>query len=144
MNEVPVAFAEAHKHGWVVARGRSGARFLLSVEPGWIFFHIEGEPTSEHLFSIFDAATKAGVLHGAFSMLIDMTTFTGAMNWSAVAEMRDGIDWDKISKLNVAYVVRDMEFALLVKIAGVIFPKANNRTFLDREEALDWLRAQAA
>jgi hypothetical protein len=139
IRDVKAAFVESHKGGRHFFRGRKAGQFLLSVEPKWIFLRMHGEPNGEDLVSIFSEASNEGLLRGTFFMLIDMTTFIGGVDWREVTMMRNLIDWRELTLNNVAYVVRDMEFAMIVKVASVIFPGSHHKAFLDQAEAMDWL-----
>jgi hypothetical protein len=134
------AFLEKHKNTHILERGRQGARYLMSVGPGWIFFLAEGEPDTPNFNAIFADALDFGRVRGDIAMLVDLGHFTGNVDWPAVQQLRDGIDWNSVTRLRIAYVVRNQEFAALVKIASVIFADAHHSVFRDEAAAVNWLK----
>jgi hypothetical protein len=141
MDEIYAAFAAAHAGGRLTTYGRPGARFLLSIEPGWLFLLADGEPEAKDFTSIFADAKATGLIRGNLSILVDLSIFYGAVNWSTVNELHDAVDWTAIEKINVAYVALEKGFALLAKIASVIFRAATHRVFDNEKNAVAWLKS---
>jgi hypothetical protein len=132
-------FIEAHKTAQIIERGRRGARYLMSVEPGWVFFLADGEPNTPDFSDIFGAAMATGHLRGTLAVLLNLSAFTGNVDWDTIKALYASIDWHGIDSLHIAYVVRNQEFATLTKIAGVIFGSAQHRAFIDEAAAIAWL-----
>ncbi len=142
MDEIRAAFTAAHAGGRLISYGRPGARFLLSIEPGWIFLLADGEPESKDFTAAFADAKASGLIRGDLSVLVDLSIFYGAVNWSTVNELHDAIDWSVLGKVNVAYVVLEKGFALLAKISSVIFRAATHRVFDSEKNAVAWLKSE--
>jgi hypothetical protein len=141
MDDITVAFTNAHERGRIFVHGNPGARYLVSLEPGWMHFLVDGEPSTRDFNDSFAEVIGSGLLTGKYGVLIDLVRFTGEVDWGAVNDLHNAIDWSKIDNLHVAYLVRDLQFAPLAKIASAIFLEARHKVFTLEAEALNWLRA---
>jgi hypothetical protein len=139
-DEVYAAFVEAGGEGIVVARGYPGARLMMKLTPNRLYILADGEPPGKILTDTFAEAVATGALKSR-STLIDLTRFTGAVDWEAVMILRDMTPRGKESASNAAYVVRNRLFVKLIKIATAIFPKVHHKAFDSRAEAVAWLDA---
>jgi hypothetical protein len=139
-DDVFVAFAEAGGEGIVVARGYPGARFMMKLTPNRLYIMADGEPPGKILIDTFAEAVATGALMSR-STLIDLTRFTGSVDWEAVRIVRDMTPRGIESASKVAYVVRNRLFIKLIKIATAIFPKMHHKAFDSRAEAVAWLDA---
>jgi hypothetical protein len=137
-DEVLTAFAEAGGEGIVVARGVPGARFMMKLTPKRLYVLADGEPQSKCLIDVFAEVIATGELKSS-STLVDITHFTGSVDWEAVKTMREMSPRGIESSSNVAYVVRNKLFVKLTKIVGAIFPKIRHQAFTSRAEANAWL-----
>ena len=140
LDEAYAAFAEAGGEGIVVARGYPGARFAMKLTPKRLYVLADGEPTGKILIDTFAEAIATGALKSR-STLIDLTCFTGSVDWEAVRILRDMTPRGIESASSVAYVVRNRLFIKLIKIATAIFPKMHHKAFDSRAEAVAWLDA---
>ena len=141
-DEVYTAFVEADGEGIVVAHGYPGARFMMKLTPMRLYVLVDGEPAGKTLIDTFGEAIATGKLKSR-STLIDLTRFTGSVDWDAVRTLRDMTPHGIESASSVAYVVRNRLFIKLIKIAKVIFPKMRHEAFSSRAEAAAWLDAAA-
>ena len=139
-DEAYAAFVEAGGEGIVVARGYPGARFMMKLTPHRLYVLADGEPPGKILIDTFADAIATGALKSR-STLIDLTRFTGSVDWEAVRVLRDMTPRGKESASNVAYVVRNRLFIKLIKIATAIFPKMRHKAFDSHAEAVAWLDA---
>ena len=137
-DEVLTAFAEAGGAGIIIARGAPGARFMMKLTPMRLYVLADGEPRSKSLIDVLAEAVATGKLKSS-STLVDLTRFTGSVDWEAVKTMRDMSPRGIEDASSVAYVVRNKLFVKLTKILGVMFPKIRHEAFTSRAEAVAWL-----
>jgi len=105
----------------------------------WIL--IEKEASPEALISCFKQGLQSGWMKLSMPTLVDLTRFTGAVDWGAVRAIAKMARWgsDKSEVSRVAYLVRDGQFNALVKIVSALFPLSSHRPFSNLEHALTWL-----
>jgi hypothetical protein len=111
----------------------------------WVL--VENEATGDNLVICFTRGLGRGVVDLASPALVDLTRFTGAVDWAAIRAVKDMAVWGRGArrKTRVAYLVRDGQFAALVKIIAALFPRSSHRAFYRLDEAVAWLlRADAA
>jgi len=137
-DDVLTAFAEAGGEGIVITRGPPGARFMMKLTPTRLYVLADGEPEGKCLIEVLAEAVASGKLK-SHSTLVDLTRFTGTVDWNAVTTMRGMTPWGMESASSVAYLVRDNLFAKLLKIPTVMFPKIRHKAFISRAEAIAWL-----
>jgi hypothetical protein len=137
-DDVFVAFAEAGGEGILFARGPPGARFMMKLTPTRLYVLADGEPQSKYLIDVLAEAVASGKLDSR-STLVDLTHFTGTVDWEAVTTMRKMTPRGIESASKVAYVVRDKLFVNLLKIPTAMFPKIRHRAFTSRAAAIAWL-----
>lgn len=107
----------------------------------WIL--IEKEACADNLVSCFRQALHVGWLKRSLPTLIDLTRFTGAVDWRAIRAISRlvGRQADRDQRSRVAYLLRGGQGNALVKIASAMFPLSTHRTFSKAEPALIWLKA---
>lgn len=135
------AFAAAHPDGHMVVTGRPGARYLMGFQGSLTTFLIDGEPDTKDFTELFDRVFADRLFAGVSTVLIDLIAFTGAVDWGAVKALHDRTACHALRLKKIAYLVRDVQFAPLAKIAGAIFAETEHVAFIDRQEALAWLSA---
>jgi|GEM_PF-5899426 hypothetical protein len=133
------SFTAAHSDSCVIVKGRPGARYLMSIARAMTILVIDGEPEAADFTAVFAEARRTKPFVDRVAILIDLNGFTGTVDWSAVKALHDAVDWRDVSRLKIAYWVRDMQYAPLAKIAGAIFPEAEHVVFEDKRLALAWL-----
>lgn len=132
-------FAEANPGAAIFAKVRAEGAVLLAVSPGRLVMDISGTIQSEYILEVLAEARAAGLfVSDAFSALVDLTTFTGAINWNVIPKISEIMPKGDSNNKN-AYIVRNMMFAVLAKINMVLFPKTQHRTFSTIAEARAWL-----
>jgi len=89
---------------------------------------------------------QAGWLGAAMPTLVDLSQFSGNVDWGELHTISRMADWPPTDgrSLPVAYVSDATLFALLMKLVQVFFPWARHRAFSRRDWALDWLREQCS
>lgn len=125
---------------YVASQCPEGGVFLRPRE-GVLWVIVEGEATGDNLAAAFRRALDHGVVDLWMPSLVDLTRFTGAVDWAAVRSVREMAAWGKGNKpkSRVAYVLRDQRFVALVKIIAVLFPRSHHRAFYDFAEAARWI-----
>ena len=107
----------------------------------WIL--VEKEASAADLMTCLKRALQAGWMKLSMPTLVDLTRFTGAVDWATIREIskmaRWGSDASEVSR--VAYLVRDGQFNVLVKIVSALFPLSSHRPFSSPAHALTWLSA---
>jgi hypothetical protein len=122
------------------AEGRAGARVLLAAEPRRLHVVFDGDVEGAHLIGALSQARAAGLPAGDdFSALIDMTGFTGVLDWQAVAQVRDVMPKGGSTTNKNAYVVNNEITAALAKVNAALFAQTEHKAFLTMGEALAWL-----
>lgn len=124
-----------------IASNRPQGGVFLKCKEGILWILIEREASAEDLVTCFKQAMSAGWLKLSMLTLVDLTKFTGAVDWGAIRTIskmaRWGTDRGEISR--VAYLVRDGQFNALVKIVSVLFPLSSHRAFSSAAHAMTWL-----
>lgn len=89
-------------------------------EDNMLWILVEKEAEADELVSCFKEALQAGWMKLSMSTLVDLTRFTGAVDWGAVRTIGKMARWrtDKSEVSRVAYLVRDGQFHALVKIVS--------------------------
>ncbi len=132
-------FAERNPGAVIFAREKAEGVVLLAVSPRRLVFDITGTIPSEHIVGVLAEARAAGALtRDDFSALVDMTGFTGAIDWKIISKISEVMPKGESSNKN-AYIVRNTMFAMLAKINMVLFPKTQHATFSTAAEARKWL-----
>lgn len=124
-----------------ISASRPQGGVFLKCKDNILWILIEKEASAEDLIACIKEALQAGWLKLSMPTLVDLTKFTGAVDWDAVRTIskmaRWGTDRNGISR--TAYLVRDGQFNPLVKIVSVLFPLSTHRPFSNLEHALTWL-----
>ena len=132
-------FAERNPGAAIFARVRADGAVLLAVSPGRLVFEMTGTIPCDYFVDVLADARAAGLLTcDAFSALVDMTSFTGVIDWKVIPKISDVMPKGDSTNKN-AYIVRNTMFTVLTKINAVIFPKTQHRTFSTEGEARMWL-----
>ena len=108
---------------------------------GILWVTLEGEPRGDDLRGCFERALATGAITTSMRTLVDLLRFTGAVDWPAIHAIKDMAVWGTDGQSRVAYLTRDMMFAVLLRALVDFFPKTRHRFFHDRDQALAWLRA---
>ena len=130
-------------HEIALASGGSRGRILLRIVNDLLFIDIVGEPSGPDLVDCFRRALATGRLKASMRAMVDLTEFSGAVDWRAVDTIARMAPWGRgrPGEARVAYVVRNQPFFLLIKAAWARFPLVQYRIFFSRPEAMVWLEA---
>ena len=136
---------EVPSHGSVaISHGPPGGRIALKAAGDRLLVAVQGEPAGDCLTKSFREGLDKGVLQPNMRVLVDLTQFTGAVDWGAVFQVRTMAPWGKNSDpgaSRIAYVVRNKMFGPLIKIASVLFYRSRHRAFDARADAIAWLES---
>ncbi|MGA2051723.1 MAG: hypothetical protein ABSH19_00285 [Opitutales bacterium] len=127
----------------LTASGSPAGRFTLCVQQGLLRVTAEGEPIGQDLLVCFRRAQDAGWLQPNMRTLVDLTRFTGVIDWPAIHAIKRMAPWgtDPGPAPRTAYLVRDTLTGMVVKVLSLLFPRSRHRLFLNEAEALAWLHA---
>jgi hypothetical protein len=126
---------------FISSRCAEGGGVFLRRKDNMLWILVEKEASASALVSCFKEALEAGWMKLSMPTLVDLTRFTGAVDWGAIRAISKMARWgtDKSEVSRVAYLVRDGQFNALVKIVSALFPLSSHRPFSNPEHALTWL-----
>jgi hypothetical protein len=126
-----------------ISAGGSRGRILLRIVNDLLFVDIVGEPSGPDLVDCFRRALATGRLKPCMRTIVDLTDFSGAVDWRAIDTIARMAPWGRgrPGEARVAYIVRNQPFFLLIKAAWARFPLVQYRIFFSRTEAMVWLEA---
>ncbi|MBU0723920.1 MAG: STAS/SEC14 domain-containing protein [Alphaproteobacteria bacterium] len=133
--------ATAQSVNFECASGGAYGRVKLAINRGILWLTIEDDASGDDLLACFQQALASGHLPPTIPTLVDLTGFTGHVEWPAIHRIRNLAPWGtgKDARSQVAYVSRDSFFRFMLKIVAVLFPLTQHRLFDDRDSALHWL-----
>ncbi len=125
----------------IIASSCAGGGVFIRRRGPMLWILIEKEASAKELVACFKQALDAGWMKLSMPTLVDLTRFTGAVDWSAIRAISKMARWgsDRREVSRVAYLVRDGQFNALVKIVSALFPLSSHRPFASPEHALTWL-----
>ncbi|HXJ03297.1 MAG TPA: hypothetical protein VNH44_18910 [Micropepsaceae bacterium] len=135
-------FQQSNENTIFITRGPPSAQIRLKVSLDRLYFVAEGEPSGLSLVDCIREGMVKGVLHDSMRTLVDMTRFTGAVDWAALHTIRDMAKWGSEGDSRVAYVVRNNVFDALIKIVQILFADTRHRTFDNFPDAIAWLESK--
>jgi hypothetical protein len=126
-----------------VREGSSAGRITIRLDDGILWISIEDEVPGDSIVAAFRKALAAGWIQLNMATLVDLTRFTGSVDWAAIHTIKDLAPWGTApaGKSQVAYLVRDDLFGVLIRVTGALFARSHHRAFIDEAAALAWLRA---
>jgi hypothetical protein len=141
---MPGKFVLSNKGDIIVCGSNEGSVSLDFID-GILWVLVEGEPSGEDLLACIKQALETGLLKLNMSTIVDVTRFTGTVDWRSVRAIKDLAPWGTggTEQPKIAYVARDDVFSMLIRILCALFPRCRHRLFLDKAEALKWLEASA-
>jgi hypothetical protein len=137
-------FHQSNENTIFITRGPASAQIRLKASGERLYVVAEGEPSGKSLVDTFREGIDKGAVHESMRTLVDMTRFTGAVEWSALHTIRDMGAWGSEGDARVAYVVRNNVFDAVIKIVQILFPDARHRTFDNFTDAIAWLESKSA
>jgi hypothetical protein len=140
MDQALKVFAANNPGAAVFARGTAANHIMLAASPHRLVLCTKGAINSEHLVALLGEMRAAGHLASDdFSALIDLTGFTGAIDWDEIKKISTVMpEGDSRTNKN-AYVVHNSFLAMVAKISAALFPKTECAAFSTVKEARKWL-----
>ena len=133
----------------MISRGNNRGKVTLRVQNGVFWVKLELDPRGEDLVACFSEARSSGMLAGPMPTVVDMLTYNGSIDWSAITAIRAMIPWEKqhhaqigfrrIVMARCAYVSVDPLLAPIIKIICDLFGRMRHRQFRDPAHALLWV-----
>lgn len=134
------AYIRAHLPARIFVQGYKTAYCLIAAWPHQLYMIFEGEVAGHHILGTLQEVVAAGLLpDDTFSVLVNMMTFTGALDWTEMAKISEVMPKGASTTNKNAYVVRDVITASLTKINATRFPRTQHHAFHDEDKALAWL-----
>ena len=116
-----------------------------SLNGGLLWVVAENEPSGDDIVSCLRQARDTRLFGTCADTLVDLTRFTGVVDWQALHLIREmapwGLGWSRPPR--IAYVSRDLMFGAVIRAVGGVFTSAHHRMFRDQAAALAWLRTAA-
>ena len=135
-------FGRSSENSAFTVRGPESARIALKIDSKRLYVVVAGEPRGNDLTQCFREGLDKGLIRPSMRTLVDLTRFTGTVDWSAVFALRTLAPWGKDEgESRVAYVVRTNTFLPLLKIARVLFFRSHHRAFDNHADAIKWLES---
>jgi hypothetical protein len=135
----PAAAAPTH----VFTRASGVNRVTVSITGDLMRVDVAGETLDNGIVDCFREAIAAGAVRPNMVCLVDLSDFSGGVDWTAIHTIAALVPWgsetDRPSR--VAYVTKSAWFSAMLKLASVLFPKAQHRQFSGVQKALRWLQA---
>ena len=122
-----------------------GNRVTLSVTGDFLRIDVSGEALDNGIVGCFHQALVEGVMRPNMMTLVDLSSFKGGIDWSAIHAIAGLAPWGSESGRapRVAFVTRSVWFAAMLKIASVLFPKTEHRDFASAANAIRWLQEKS-
>jgi len=126
----------------VFARSNGGNRVTLTIEGDFLRVDVAGDALDDSIVDCFREAIAAGAMRPNMVTLVDLSDFSGGVEWPAIHAIAALIPWGSESgrASRVAYVTKSAWFAALLKLVSVLFPKSQHRQFSSVNHAVQWLR----
>ena len=133
-------FAQKYPGAAVFAGGSGTSTAMLAVAPHRLVLKINGTVQSDKLVGLLQKMRAAGHLPSDdFSALIDLTEFTGAIDWDEIRKISEVMPKGASRTNKNAYLVHDTFLAMVAKITSVLFPQTECAAFTTEKEARAWL-----
>ena len=140
METTRAAFADKHAGAKIFVYQQSDGSVMAAAWPDRLVVNIDGGVHSRDLIAVLRQVRAAGLpASDAFSALIDLSTFTGEIDWNDIRQVKDVMPkGDSMTNKN-AYIVRNRFFAMAAKIVSGLFTQTEHVAFTTEEEARRWL-----
>ncbi|HEY4264145.1 MAG TPA: hypothetical protein VGM72_02420 [Micropepsaceae bacterium] len=135
-------FEHATKDSTIIEKGGTSGRIRLKAAGNRLHVIIEQEPAGGCLIACFREGLERKILCPNMRALADVTGFTGSVDWDAIHAIGAMADWGEGGDSRVAYVVRNDQFAPLIKVLQVLFAKTHHQSFTNRKDATAWLESR--
>lgn len=133
----PNAVAPTH----VFACGNGGNRVTIGITGAFMRIDVSGEALDSGIVDCFRDALAQGVMRPNMQVLVDLSDFTGGVDWTAIHAIAELAPWGTEAgrAAKVAYVNKSVWFSAMIKLTSVLFPKTQHRQFSGINNAMQWL-----
>ena len=142
MQSEDVGTLSAAASAQVFAGGSHGNRVTLTITGDFMRVDVTGEALDSSIVDCFREALAQGAIRPNMLVLVDLSDFTGGVDWTAIHAIVDLAPWGseagRASK--VAYVNKSVWFSAMIKLTSVLFPKTQHRQFSGVHHAMQWLQ----
>ncbi|HEX3485858.1 MAG TPA: STAS/SEC14 domain-containing protein [Micropepsaceae bacterium] len=135
-------FQQSNENTIFISSGPASAQIRLKASFDRLYVIADGEPSGQSLVECFRKGVEKGAVHASMRTLVDLTRFTGAVDWRALHTIRDMGLGSAEGQSRVAYVVRNNVFDAIIKVVQILFVNARHRTFENPADAIAWLEAK--
>lgn len=124
-----------------VQQGDMRGWIRIAALGGRMLIVLEGEPPADTITAGLRAGLEAGWLTVSMKTLVDLTKYVGVVDWTSLKKLSELAEWGKVGPENsaVAYVVRNNEFGMVIKVISALFGRTRHRAFASRADAVAWL-----
>lgn len=134
------SFAAGHHGAAIFVREVDDGAIRVAAWPDHLVVVMVGAIHSKYLIEALQDMRVAGLpASDAFTALIDISAFTGEVDWRDIREVREVMPKGDSRTNKNAYVVRNPLFALVAKITAALFSQTQNAAFPTQAEARLWL-----
>ena len=134
------AFVAKYPGAAVFRQHSKAGTVLLAANDQRMVLVAKGPVGSDHLTEVLRQMRAAGYpKNDAFSALIDLTEFTGTIDWDEIKKVREIMPAGASRTNRNAYVVHDNFLAMIAKITAAMFPQTTCAAFTTEAEARAWL-----
>lgn len=115
----------------------------IRVSEGLLIIEIAGSPDTAKVLDGLRAGYESGWIHTSMPTLVDVTSFHGKIDWSAMRRVSELATWGGTAQnpSRVASISPDHFFVFVIKAVSILFPHSLHRLFSDRRAAMLWLLA---
>jgi hypothetical protein len=127
----------------VFAHGSGINRVTVGITGDLVRVDVTGETLDSGIVDCFREALAAGAIRPNMVCLVDLSDFTGGVDWAAIHAIAELVPWGSETgrPSRTAYVTKSAWFSAMLKLASVLFPKSQHRQFSGVQKALQWLHA---
>jgi hypothetical protein len=133
----------------MISRGNVRGRITVWITSGVPWVKLEQDPKGDDIVACFAEARSSGLLNGPTPAMVDLLSFNGSIDWTAITAIRSLIPWERQHNgasegrrtytARCAYVSTDPLLAPVIKIICDLFGRSRHRQFRDPEQALLWV-----
>ena len=126
-----------------IIEGSGADRISIRLVDGILRISVEHEPPGECILVAVSKGIAAGWIRPNMLALVDLTRFTGSVDWAAMRAVKDLAPWGAgpTGRSRVAYLVRNDVFRFLIRATAALFMRTQHRTFRTEADALVWLNS---
>lgn len=111
------------------------------IQDDVLIFDVFGAPDGDDIIKSVEDGLISGLVKPDSSSLVDVTEYTGTIDWKAVKRVSQMREWstEPAQPKPVAFVHQSKLFTFVVKVIGIFYPTNVFAVFQTRAEALEWI-----